>query len=75
MKNGRNDEILALIDRLSSEIKLAHNYSLAQTAHLLEMATLDLVTIVHAISDEELRLFTRVVEDTVTPPDASVRPN
>jgi len=55
MNSIRDEQILALIDRLSHDIVLAHKLSLTQTAQLLEMAKLELQTVVHAISDEELR--------------------
>jgi len=63
MNSARDEQILALIDRLSNDIGLAHELSLAQTAQLLEMAKLELQTIVHSISDEELRLFTLAIEE------------
>lgn len=63
MNSIRDEQILALIDRLSHDIALAHKLSLTQTAKLLEMAKLELQTVVHAISDEELQLFTRAIEE------------
>ena len=63
MNSTRGEQILALIDRLSHDIGLAHRLSLTQTAQLLEMAKLELQTVVHAISDEELRLFTLAIEE------------
>ena len=63
MNSIRDEQILALIDRLSHAIGLAHKLSLTQTAQLLEMAKLELQTVVHAISDEELRLFTLAIEE------------
>jgi hypothetical protein len=63
MNSIRDEQILALIDRLSHDIGLAHKLSLTQTAQLLEMAKLELQTVVHAISDEELRLFTLAIEE------------
>ncbi len=63
MNSIRDEQILALIDRLSNDIGLARKLSLAQTAQLLEMAKLELQTIVHSISDEELRLFTLAIEE------------
>ena len=63
MNNIRDEQILALIDRLSHDIVLTHKLSLTQTAQLLEMAKLELQTVVHAISDEELRLFAVAIEE------------
>ncbi len=63
MNNTRDEQILSLIDRLSHDIGLAHKLSLTQTAQLLEMAKLELQTVVHTISDEELRLFTLAIEE------------
>jgi hypothetical protein len=63
MNSTRDEQILALIDRLSHDTGLAHKLSLTQTAQLLEMAKLELQTVVHAISDEELRLFTLAIEE------------
>jgi hypothetical protein len=63
MNSIRDEQILAFIDRLSHDIVLAHKLSLTQTAQLLEMAKLELQTVVHAISDEELRLFALAIEE------------
>ena len=63
MNSIRDEQILALIDRVSQDIVLAHKLSLPQTAQLLEMAKLELQTVVHAISDEELRLFAVAIEE------------
>jgi len=69
MSSERDEQILALIERLSNDIALAQQLSLAQTAQLLEMAKLDLRMIIHSISDEELRLFTlAVAENRARPP-------
>jgi len=46
MNNTTDEQILALIDRLSHDIGLAHKLSLTQTAQLLEMAKLELQTVV-----------------------------
>jgi hypothetical protein len=62
MSSTRDEQIHALIGRLSNDISLAHELSLTQTALLLEMAKLDLRMVVHSISEEELRVFTRAVE-------------
>lgn len=63
MNSTRDEQIHALIDRLSNDIGLARKLSLAQTAQLLEMAKLELQTIIHSVSAEELRLFTRAIEE------------
>ena len=63
MNSDRDEQIFALIERLSNDIGLARKLSLSQTAQLLEMAKLELQTIVHSISDEELRLFTLAIEE------------
>jgi len=52
MNSTRDEQILALIDRLSHDTGLAHKLSLTQTAQLLEMAKLELQTVVHAISEK-----------------------
>lgn len=65
MNSSRDEQILALIDRLSTDISVAREHSLPLTALLLEMAKLDLRAILHSISDEELRTFTRAVEEAV----------
>lgn len=74
MNSIRDEQILALIDRLSNDIGLARELSLAQTARLLEMAKLELQTIVHSISDEELRLFTLAIEEARAPAPISDSP-
>ncbi len=63
MSSDRDEQILALIERLSNDIRLAQQLSLLQTAQLLEMAKLDLRMTVHSISDEELRAFTLAAAD------------
>jgi hypothetical protein len=75
MNSARDEQILALIDRLSNDIRLADKLSLAQTVQLLEMAKLELRTIVHSISDEELRLFTLAVEEDRRCPQPARRPS
>ena len=67
MSTDRDEQIFALIERLSNDIKLAQQLSLLQTAQLLEMAQLDLRMTVHSISDEELRLFTLAVAENKAP--------
>jgi hypothetical protein len=61
----RNQQIVALIDRLSSSARLAQALSLQDTSRLLAMALLDLQTKLHAISPDELRSFTRTVANVV----------
>ena len=61
----RNQQILTLIDRLSSSARQARALSLDDTSHLLAMALLDLQTQLHAISPDELRSFTRTVANVV----------
>jgi hypothetical protein len=56
MQNGRDADILALIERLKADISLAQKHSLKHTIALLHIAVLDLETILHGISDGELRL-------------------
>jgi hypothetical protein len=63
--NDRNQQILFLIDRLSSSAKIAQALSLDDTSRLLAMAILDLQTKLHAISADELRSFTRTVANVV----------
>jgi hypothetical protein len=61
----RNQKILVLIDRLSSNARLAQALSLDDTSRLLAMALLDLQTKLHAISPHELHSFTRAVANVV----------
>ena len=61
----RNQQILVLIDRLSSSARVAQALSLDDTSRLLAMAVLDLQTKLHAISPDELRSFTRAVAHVV----------
>jgi hypothetical protein len=61
----RNQQILVLIDRLSSSARLAQTLSLDDTSRLLAMALLDLQTKLYAISPDELRSFTRTVANVV----------
>jgi hypothetical protein len=74
MSSERDEQILALIERLSNDIALAQQLSLPQTAQLLEMAKLDLRMIIHSISDEELRLFTLAVAENKARPTVSDPP-
>jgi hypothetical protein len=61
----RNQQIRALIDRLSSSAKVAQALALDDTSRLIAMALLDLQTRLHAISPDELRKFTRTVANVV----------
>jgi hypothetical protein len=61
----RNQQIIALIERISVSAKLAQSLSLDDTSRLLAMALLDLQTKLHAISSDELRTFTRTVANVV----------
>ncbi|HKD25475.1 MAG TPA: hypothetical protein VKC66_06115 [Xanthobacteraceae bacterium] len=61
----RNQQILVLIDRLSSSARVAQALSLDDTSRLLAMAVLDLQTKLHAISPDELQSFTRAVAHVV----------
>jgi hypothetical protein len=63
--NDRNQQILVLIDRLSSSARQAQALSLDDTSHLLAMALLDLQTKLYAISHDELRSFTGKVANVV----------
>jgi len=65
MHRESNADIVALMGRLNSEINLARQYSLERTVRLLQMVVLDLQTIIHSISDEELRQFTDIAEDSI----------
>ncbi len=61
----RNEQIMALIDRISVSANLAQSLSLDDTSRLLAMALLDLQTKLHAISSDELHSFTRTVANVV----------
>jgi hypothetical protein len=61
----RDQQIMALIDRISISANLAQSLSLDDTSRLLAMALLDLQTKLHAISSDELRSFTRTVANVV----------
>jgi hypothetical protein len=65
MTTDRNQQILALIERLSNDARLAQEHSLDDTARLLAMALLDLRTKLRSISPRELRNFTRTVANVV----------
>jgi len=65
MTPERNQQILALIDRLSKEARLAKACALEDTARLLAMAVLDLQTQLYAISPGELRSFSRSVSNVI----------
>ncbi len=74
MSSERDEQIFALIERLSNDIALAQQLSLLQTAQLLAMAKLDLRMTIHSISDEELRLFTLAVAENKAPAPVSDLP-
>jgi hypothetical protein len=63
MTDERKDQILSLIERLTKVETVARQLALAQTVYILAIAQLDLKTIAHGISDEELRAFTALVSD------------
>jgi hypothetical protein len=63
--NDRNQQIVALIDHISSSAEVAQALSLDDTSRLLAMALLDLQTKLHSISSEELRSFTRTVANVI----------
>ena len=65
MTPERHQQILALIDRLSNEARLAKACALDDAARLLAMAVLDLQTKLYAISPGELRSFSRSVSNVV----------
>ena len=55
MSTTRDEDILHLLQRLKDDLLLARQHRLEHTIHLLEIAILDINTVVHAISDDELR--------------------
>ena len=63
MNSVRDAEILALIERLASEIEVARTYSLDHTARLIQIAILDLRTIMASVSDKDLRDLTDALYD------------
>jgi len=65
MTTERNQQILALIEKLSNSARLAQDLSLDDTEQLLAMAVLDLQTKLYSISPDELRNFTRTVANVV----------
>jgi hypothetical protein len=65
MTTERNQQILALIEKLSNSARLAQDLSLDGTEQLLAMAVLDLQTKLYSISPDELRNFTRAVANVV----------
>jgi hypothetical protein len=78
MNANRARIIAAMIESLSSGIRVARAHALDQTAALLEMAKLDLQTELHGITDEEMHTFCRTVEAaneaaTAAPPAAQRR--
>ncbi len=65
MSLDRDEKILHLIAKLSNDVLTAREYSLDHTAHLLQMAQLELQMILHGISDEELRAINTALAQTV----------
>ena len=65
MGSVKDAEILALIDRLIGEIEVARKHSLDHTVRLLEIAILDLRTIMASMSDEDLRDLTETLHDEI----------
>jgi len=63
---SKNEQIIGFIDRLTNEIRLARELHLPLTAQILEIAKLDLRTKLHAISDRELRSFTRTLIESIS---------
>lgn len=61
-EHDKDAAILALIDRLSNEIKVTQTYSLEVTTRLLQTAILDLRAWLYSISDDELRSFADSLE-------------
>ena len=65
MSSVRDAEILALIERLIGDIEVARKNSLDHTARLLEIAILDLRTILASMSDDDLRDLTETLYDEI----------
>jgi hypothetical protein len=63
MSSVRDAEVLALIQRLTSDVEVARSHSLDHTARLLEIAILDLRTILASMSDADLRNLTESLCD------------
>jgi len=62
MSNTMDDGIARLLERLKDELAVARQYGLDNTARLLAMAILDVQTVVHAISDDELRSLSEMID-------------
>ena len=62
MSNTMDDGIARLLERLKDELVVARQYGLDNTARLLAMAILDVQTVVHAISDDELRSLSEMID-------------
>lgn len=73
MNKIKAEQVHALMERLSEEIKLARQFDLHHTTRLLEMAKLDLQMIVYSISDEELRTFTHATANVLEVDPGSFR--
>jgi hypothetical protein len=62
MSNTIDDGIVRLIERLKDDLLVARQYRLDNTTRLLEMAILDVQTVVHAITDDELRSLSEMID-------------
>ena len=65
MTSVRDADILALIERLTGDIEVARKHSLDHTARLLQIAILDLRTIMASMSDDDLRDLTETLYDEI----------
>ena len=80
MSTNRDEDMLHLLHRLKEDLLLARQYRLEHTIHLLEIAILDVNTVVHAISDDELRCLTDRIgghdssEEVLAPRDKRPKP-
>jgi hypothetical protein len=63
MSRDRDTEIRTLIQRLTDDIKLARGCSLDLTVRLLQMAILDLQTVVMSMSDDDLRYLADALDN------------
>lgn len=63
MDNNRNDRIGGLITRLLDETAMARELGLSDTVNILSIAILELKTVLHRISDDEIRTFTETVAE------------
>lgn len=65
MSDEKNKRIVDFIGRLLAESRAARELSLMSTARILEMAILELRTVLHSISEDELRSFTEAISEQV----------